>query len=323
MQTPSSVLRAPAYPAGSQSWPETSTGDSRYTEAWAAAIKTGVSRVVEVLFGCNHDNFAFPQRNRQVCLDCGYWRPYELDGPGQEAKIGRWQKPDSLASIRHAAEVAHGAVGALFAPVEEGAGVDFPGVGRVPPIDIQEVTQALRDFLDGDGPDIPIGRLDLRTYEEVAAANAETERREALLIKLLFAAKNLAASRVIASWPRPKFPYCLECGAGGAPHIDLRHASSCRTGRVLSAIAGLEAQVLDSNSTRKETAHIEQGRAGVGDRSRGDWGQVLDGVFTCGGCGDQFCSAGSEGNQAPNLTPLCDVCAALSRASLARKAGRQ
>ena len=70
-----------------------------------------------------------------------------------------------------------------------------------------------------------------------------SEDRDALLIKLLFAAKRLADSRIHSLFSGPALSTCRECGAfSNDGESAVQHAMSCRAGQVLEIIAALMAQ---------------------------------------------------------------------------------
>ncbi len=98
MLSPSLSDRAPADAGAQNSRPNSSDVASKYITGFLAASKNAASHVAEVLFGCRHGNTAFPQRDRQICLDCGSWRSYLLGNPmcpgDTEIWRGPWQKPE-------------------------------------------------------------------------------------------------------------------------------------------------------------------------------------------------------------------------------------
>jgi hypothetical protein len=98
----------------------------------------------------------------------------------------------------------------------------------------------------------------LATQRCVAAAS----RRR---IKLIYALRDLALTRIGSNLVLPQYLRCLECGATEGPNIDLLHAPSCRAGRALAIVEEIED--FDSNSTRKETAQVPEA-AGAGDGKR-------------------------------------------------------
>jgi hypothetical protein len=154
--------------------------------------------------------------------------------------------------------------------------VDMPGVGRVEMRDVAAETPAV-----------------LRGSPRVAGEMPPTlakHLRDDLLLKLAFAAKNLADRNLIHRMGRDNVVFghrCQECNQADLPNSAVRmtHNSSCWTGRVLDLIRELQASNdLQSQITRKEAAPAgPEDRAEDGIFPRGDFGEpwklALDRVF--------------------------------------------
>lgn len=62
------------------------SGRTEAPGAQLLALISGLSR------GCFHRRVGWPQRNRQRCLSCGGWRPYDVN----RGVRGEWNPPERL-----------------------------------------------------------------------------------------------------------------------------------------------------------------------------------------------------------------------------------
>jgi hypothetical protein len=131
-------------------------------------------------------------------------------------------------------------------------GVDVPGVGHRHSVDC------------------PRGRIwpyaaAVSPFELVDLGDSyleEENRRNALLIKLLFASRALAKSRLVPMDESDSRSgnFCLECGMG--EHLGVQpHTATCLTGGVLSVIAELVRPFSVKNSNEKEEALVSEPEA--------------------------------------------------------------
>ncbi len=141
-------------------------------------------------------------------------------------------------------------------------GVDMPGVGWVHSESCNASgsgkavpsLKAVRDFLDGVGPDDLVTVITPEDMAEMRAEDAQRMHQEKLFGQLLFAARALANSRLVESPRRNDVGLirvlCIECSrlVDATPHD-----SSCLTGQVLHIIAQLMV-VFDSNPKEKGAA---------------------------------------------------------------------
>lgn len=149
-------------------------------------------------------------------------------------------------------------------------GVDVPGVGHVRAANIPgsayvegEVPETLRAFLD-----------DSRRLGHAPESEARILRRASLLIRLMFAARDLAELNVTPGRHGYLTLWCSECQVklGGGKE----HAETCRTGRVTAILdelhaldGGIAKLEVHNPDTKEAAADRETGCAGDGIRPRG------------------------------------------------------
>lgn len=158
-------------------------------------------------------------------------------------------------------------------------GIDKPEIGLVHadnciqqgrPYQAGHVPETLHAFLEATGPDDLLVRISPEDALEMQELGAADEHRNSLLIQLLFAARDLAESRIapicsLIPYSKADRLRCRECGELSATGDLIEHAGTCRAGRILRIISDL------SKSTGKEAVpgDGEGGRAGDGIHLRG------------------------------------------------------
>ena len=246
MSGPSTCLGTPAERYGFNWRPS-------YLARLQRRIKKFIAQVARVLLGCDHRNASEPIGERQTCPDCAMWRDVVHGASGEW--LSRWRDcasgdmPSARAVPRY----------------PETDAVDLPGVGRVPPLVV------LRGG-DGEPGQVPPTLRKAMIQED----------RDALLIKLTFAAERLARRQVIFQYflNGSKFA-CRECLRHDIFGDGVRHADLCSVGQVLTILGELEK--LECNSEGKETVPDGEGRAADGKPPLGDFGEpwawrVLEGI---------------------------------------------
>jgi hypothetical protein len=130
---------------------------------------------------------------------------------------------------------------------DQPVGVDMPGVGNV-----------------FSAPAAPVNFVQAGAHYTPGAVPPSLDRllQDATVIQLMFAARDLAQSRLVGHTRGTDHAFCRECRecvvSGG-----LSHESHCRTGRVLRMIDELEK--LHLNSTAKEEAPASHANARAED----------------------------------------------------------
>jgi hypothetical protein len=160
------------------------------------------------------------------------------------------------------------------------AGIDVPGLGHIHAPGClamkraSQLPEPLQSLLGEEQGDVAFVRLTARDFMEMRAIEVRGAECDRLLAQLIFAARDLARQNLLPQCDAPRdlaaaVPIrCRECEM--SEHLgELRHGSTCRTGRVLGIIEKL-CQSLESNPNEKEAAEGEDvSLAGDGIRPRG------------------------------------------------------